>query len=43
VAEHTQSIQIDATVLQHYVDALGSIGWQANSGITRPVYSAAWV
>jgi allantoate deiminase len=43
VAEHTQPIQIDAAILQEYVDALSSIGWQADGGIIRPVYSAAWV
>ncbi len=43
MAGHTQPIQIDAVILQQYVDALGSIGWQAEGGIIRPVYSAAWV
>ena len=43
MAEHTQPIQIDAVILQQYVDALGSIGWQADGGIIRPVYSATWV
>ena len=43
MAEHTQPIRIDAAILQEYVDTLGSIGWQAEGGITRPVYSAAWV
>lgn len=43
MAEHTQPIQIDAVILQQYVDTLGSIGWQADSGIIRPVYSATWV
>jgi allantoate deiminase len=43
VAEHTQPIQIDAVILQEYLDALGSIGWQTEGGIIRPVYSAAWV
>jgi len=43
MVEHTQPIQIDAAILQEYVDALGSIGWQADGGIIRPVYSAAWV
>ena len=42
MARHAQPIQIDAVVLQQYVDALGSIGWQAEGGIIRPVYSAAW-
>lgn len=41
--ERSQPIQIDAAMLQHYVEALGSIGWQAEGGIVRPVYSAAWV
>ena len=43
MAKHTQPIQIDAEILQQYVDALGSIGWQADGGLIRPVYSAAWV
>jgi hypothetical protein len=41
MAEHTQPIQIDAEILQQCVDALGCIGWQADGGIIRPVYSAA--
>src|SRR5713101_7310849 len=36
-------LQIDASMLQHYIEALGSIGWQAGGGIVRPVYSAAWM
>ncbi len=36
-------LQIDASMLLRYVEALGSIGWQAEGGIVRPVYSAAWV
>jgi allantoate deiminase len=43
VAKHTQPIQIDAVILQQFVDALGSIGWQAEGGIIRPLYSATWV
>ncbi len=43
MAEHHQPIQIDAAILQQYIEALGSIGWQAEGGIIRPVYSAAWV
>ncbi len=43
MAEHTQPIQIDAAILQQYVEALSSIGWQPQGGIVRPVYSPAWV
>jgi allantoate deiminase len=43
VVEHIQPIQIDAVMLQQYVDNLGSIGWQTEGGIVRPVYSASWV
>jgi len=43
MAERRQPIQIDSAMLQHYIEALGSIGWQAGGGIVRPVYSAAWV
>ncbi|GAC1350248.1 MAG: allantoate deiminase [Ktedonobacteraceae bacterium] len=39
----SQPIQIDASMLLQYVEALGSIGWQAEGGIVRPVYSAAWM
>ncbi len=37
------NLSVDASTLQQYVDALGSIGWQAEGGIVRPVYSPAWV
>ncbi len=43
MAESSQPIQIDASMLQQYGEALGSIGWQAQGGIVRPVYSTAWV
>ncbi len=43
MAEYTQPIRIDAVILHQYVDALSTIGWQAEGGIIRPVYSAAWV
>lgn len=43
MAERSQPIQIDASLLQKYGEALGSIGWQTEGGIVRPVYSAAWV
>jgi allantoate deiminase len=36
-------VQVDASKLQLYVEALGAIGWQSEGGIVRPVYSAEWV
>ncbi len=38
----SKAIQIDASLLQRYVETLGSIGWQDEGGIVRPVYGAAW-
>ena len=35
MVKHNQPIQIDAAILQEYVDALGSIGWQADGGDLR--------
>src|SRR6266702_7815137 len=29
--------------MEHYVEALGSIGQQGGGGIVRPVYSSAWI
>src|SRR5438270_11874823 len=43
MAESSKLMHIDASLLQHYVEALGSIGWQDEGGIVRPVYSSAWV
>ncbi len=43
MVESKKPIQIDASMLQTYVEALGSIGWQDEGGIVRQVYSAAWV
>lgn len=43
MAEHSKPIQVDASLLQQYIEALGSIGWQAEGGIIRPVFSAAWM
>ena len=43
MAEHSKPIQVDASLLQQYVEALGSIGWQTAGGIIRPVYSTAWM
>ena len=42
MAGGSKPIQIDASILQRYVETLGSIGWQEEGGIVRPVYSAAW-
>jgi allantoate deiminase len=36
-------IPIDASLLQTYIDLLGAIGWQDEGGVTRPVYSTAWM
>ena len=35
-------VQIESSLLQTYIETLGSIGWQDEGGLTRPVYSAAW-
>lgn len=36
-------IQVDGSLLQTYIEALGSIGWQDEGGLKRPVYSASWM
>ncbi|HEY1353634.1 MAG TPA: M20 family metallo-hydrolase, partial [Ktedonobacteraceae bacterium] len=36
-------IPIDASLLHLYIDRLGAIGRQEGGGITRPVYSPAWI
>lgn len=41
--EKQPPVAIDAAQLQRYIDLLGAIGWQPEGGVTRPVYSAAWV
>lgn len=38
-----KKIEVDASTLQRYIDDLGSIGWQAEGGIVRLVYSPAWL
>jgi allantoate deiminase len=43
MAERSKPIQVDASMLQQYIEALGSIGWQTEGGIIRPVYSVAWM
>src|SRR5712691_8093973 len=43
VAESSQPVRIDASLLSRYIEALGAIGWQPQGGIVRPVYSPAWV
>jgi allantoate deiminase len=43
MVESRDPIQIDSAKLQKSVETLGSIGWQEEGGIVRPVYSAAWV
>lgn len=43
MAEGKAVIQIDASLLQTYIETLGSIGLQEGGGIKRPVYSGAWM
>jgi len=43
MAERSKPIQVDTSMLQQYIEALGSIGWQTAGGIIRPVYSTAWM
>jgi allantoate deiminase len=43
MARISKSIQVDASMLQGYVEALAAIGGQEEGGIVRPVYSVAWV
>jgi hypothetical protein len=39
VAESRRPVQVDASLLSRYVEALGAIGWQPQGGLVRPVYS----
>ena len=43
MAGSSRPIRIDATLLSRYIEVLGTIGWQPQGGIVRPVYSQAWV
>lgn len=43
MTDPVKKIEVDASALQQYIDDLGSIGWQAEGGIVRPVYSPAWL
>lgn len=43
MAERKKVIQIDVSLLQTYIETLGSIGSQDGGGISRPVYSTAWM
>jgi len=43
MAESSQPVLIDASLLSRYIEALGTIGWQPQGGVVRPVYSPAWV
>lgn len=43
MTESKRPIQIDASRLQMYIETLGTIGAQAEGGLRRPVYSAAWM
>lgn len=42
MARENRPIQIDSSHLQTYIETLGSIGWQDEGGLRRPVYSSAW-
>ena len=43
MTEPIKRIEVDAAILQHYIEVLGAIGQQPEGGIVRPVYSPAWV
>jgi len=43
MTEPIRKVEVDASTLQQYIEALGSIGQQSEGGIVRPVYSPAWV
>lgn len=36
-------VPVDGLLLHMYIDLLGAIGWQDEGGVTRPVYSIAWI
>lgn len=42
MAEKSQPVRVDASLLSQYVETLGAIGQQPQGGILRPVYSPAW-
>lgn len=39
----TKNLRVDAAKLRQRVEILGSIGWQHEGGIVRPVYSPDWL
>ncbi len=43
MAEIARNLHVEPSLMEHYVEALGSIGQQAGRGIVRPVYSSAWI
>src|SRR5256714_7634195 len=43
IGKLVRNLHIEPSLLEHYVEALGSIGQQAGGGIVRPVYSSAWI
>src|SRR3989440_1917667 len=43
IAEIARNLHVEPSLMEHYVEALGSIGQQAGGGIVRPVYSPAWI
>ena len=43
IGKLVRNLHIEPSLLEHYVEALGSIGQQAGGGIVRSVYSSAWI
>src|SRR5256714_9323724 len=43
MAEIDRNLQVEPSLMEQYVEALGSIGQQAGGGIVRSVYSSAWI
>jgi len=43
MTELIKKVEVDASTLHQYVEALGAIGRQREGGIVRPVYSPAWL
>ena len=43
IAEIVRNLHIEPSLIEHYVEVLGSIGQQTGGGIVRPVYSPTWI
>lgn len=43
MARIIKNLRVDAAKLRRHVEILGSIGWQHERGIVRPVYSPDWL